>query len=124
CEIGLGAITNCRVSRKPCGHLDAGAGTQEGQGGLVADLDPPSGDHRHAPAQVGGLAPLLVIERRTFRTQAVVKEMHLAERPAADVALPAPAQLRKRHRGSRHLLWRAVDLGAVEDLAVALLVAP
>ena len=74
-EVGLGRVARCRVARETRGDDQLGAGAQQLQAGLVADLHAAAGEQRHAPAQVGQLAALGVVERGALGAQLVVEEM-------------------------------------------------
>ena len=61
------------------------AGPEQFQGGVVADLDPATGQHGVTPRQVNGLFSPLPVELGAIRTQGVVEEMDPVEVPLADV---------------------------------------
>src|SRR3546814_11464600 len=56
--VGLRCIARGRVAREARGDDQLGAGAQQFQAGLVADLDAAAGEQRNAAAQGGGLGAL------------------------------------------------------------------
>ena len=61
-EVGLGGVARGRVAREAGGDDQLRAGAQQLEAGLVADLHPPAGEQRDAPAQVGQLGALGEVE--------------------------------------------------------------
>ena len=61
-EVGLGGVARGGVAGKARGDDEVRARAQQLEPGLVADLDPPAGEQRHAAAQVGQLGALGEVE--------------------------------------------------------------
>ena len=86
-EVRLAGVARGRVAREPRGDDQVGAGPQQLQPGLVADLDAPAGQQRHASPQVGQLRPLREVEVAARRAQPVVEVMDDGVVLLADVAV-------------------------------------
>ena len=86
-EVRLLGVAGRRVAREARRHDQVRAGAQQLDPGLVADLHPPAGQHRHAALEVGGLRPLREVERGARRAQLVVEVVQLAVGLLADVAV-------------------------------------
>ena len=104
-EVRLLRIACGGVARKARGHDQLGAGAQQLQAGLVADLHAPAGEQRHAPVQIRRFAALGVVERRAVRAQLVVEKMDQRVLLLAHVAVPGLDRF-TRLRGVG--LWRYV----------------
>ena len=86
-EVRLGGVA-ARPHRAGTGGDDQrGAGAQQLDPGLVADLHAPAGEQRDAAAQVGRLRPLGVVEVAARRAHLVVERVQLPVRLLADVAV-------------------------------------
>ena len=91
-EIGFVGITRRRIAREAGGDDQLRTGAQQLQARLVADLDPPAGQQRDAPAQVGQFGALEEIELRAVRAHLVVEVVDQGVFLLAHVAV---AQLRR-----------------------------
>ncbi|MNV14181.1 hypothetical protein D3C71_1048560 [compost metagenome] len=99
-EVRLFGVTGRRVTREARGHDQLGAGTQQFEAGLVADLDPAASQQRDAAAQVGGLGALDEVQLGAAGAHLVVEVVQLGELLLAHVAM---AQFRRMHRFGRDL---------------------
>ena len=72
-EIGLLRVAGGRVAREPRRHDQVGAGAEQLDPGLVADLHPAARQHRDAALEVGGLRPLGEVELGARRAELVVE---------------------------------------------------
>jgi hypothetical protein len=95
--VGLAREPVRGVAREARGDDHFGAGAQELDRRVVADLHPGAGDEHDPAAQVGGLLALGEVERRTRRAQLIVEVVELEELGLADVAEPLdPRPARRR----------------------------
>ena len=104
-EIRLARVALRSIARKPGGHDELRARTQQLQPGLVADLHPPAGEERHAAAQVGELRSLCKVQLGARRAQLVVEMMDERVFLLADVA-----ELRLLRRTRFRLVLEVVSL--------------
>ena len=86
-KIGFGGVARGRVAWKSRGDDEVGAGTQQLDAGLEADLHAPTCEQRHATAQIGGLGALGVVEACARRTQLIVEVMQCGVVLLAHVAV-------------------------------------
>lgn len=86
-EVGLAGVADRRVAGEPGGDDELGAGPQQLDAGLVADLDPPAGEQGDPAGEVGGLGALALVERGARRAQLVVEVVDLQVVDLADVAV-------------------------------------
>src|SRR6185369_3834212 len=86
-EIRLRRIARGRVAWETRGDDQTRTRTQQLQTRLVADLDPPAGQQRDAPAQIRRFGTLGEIECRTLRAQLVVESVDQRIFLLADVAM-------------------------------------
>ena len=85
-EVGLARVAPGGVVREARGGHHGGAGAQQLEGRLVADLDPRPGDEGHAAVEVGRLEALLVVELGARGAQRVVEGVQRLVLDLADVA--------------------------------------
>ena len=85
--VGLGRVATRCVARESRRDDEPAARAQQLDAGLIPDLDPPAGQQRHPAGEVGGLAALAVVERRTVRTKLVVEMVDLRIVGLADIAV-------------------------------------
>ena len=74
-EVGLLRIPRRRIARKAGRDDQMGAGAQQLDPRLVADLDASAREQRNAAPQVGGLRALREVELRARRAQLIVERM-------------------------------------------------
>ena len=86
-EIGLLGVAGGRVAREARRHDQVGAGAEQLDPRLVADLDAAARQHGDAALEVGGLGALREVELGARRAELVVERMQLAVRLLADVAV-------------------------------------
>ena len=108
-EIGLLRVAGGRVAREPRRHDQVGAGAEQLDPGLVADLHAAARQHRDAALEVGGLGALgevelgarraeLVVERDAARGTAACRRSSAAPRWSAS---PGSALLARRDPRAR-----------------------
>ena len=86
-EVRLHGVAGRRVAGESGGDDQPRAGPEELDPRLVADLDPPAGQQRHAAAEVGRLGALGEVELGARRTELVVEVVDVGELLLADVAV-------------------------------------
>ena len=86
-EVGLPRVARGRVAREAGRHDQVGAGTQQLDAGLVADLHAPARQQGDAPREVCGLGALAVVEVAALRAQLVVERVDLDVVALAHVAV-------------------------------------
>ena len=92
-EVGLLRVARSGVAREARRHNESRACAQELESRLVADLDAPTGEQRHAAAQVGELRSLHEVDLRASRAELIVEVMDGREVLLAHVAVDRLAQL-------------------------------
>jgi hypothetical protein len=86
-KVSFARIALCGVARKARRDDDVGAGAQQLERGLVADLHPAAGHQRDASVQVGELGPLAEVEGGAAGAQLIVEVMDQREVLLADVTV-------------------------------------
>ena len=104
-EVGFGGEALGGIAREAGGDDELGAGAEELDAGLVADLDAAAGEQGDAAAEVGGLGAFAVVEVGAVRAELVVEVVDARGSLLADVAV-----LRLDH---------LAEVGVVGDFAVA-----
>ena len=124
-EVRLARVARGGVAGKAGGDDEACPAPQQLEPRLVADLDPPAGQQRHRPAQVGELGALGEVELGARRAELVVEVMQRGEVRLADVAVLLLERLPRRV-GRLHVLRderlgrdRREDVGRGEDRLAA-----
>ena len=114
-EVRLARVASCGVVREARRGHHGGAGPQQLERRLVADLDPRPRDEGHAAVKVGRLEALLVVELRARGAQRVVEGVQRLVLGLAHVAGPRLQDLaRALHLGRarrQHARRRDEDLG-------------
>jgi len=130
-EIGLLGVTCRRVAREARGDDQRGAGAQQLQAGLVADLDAAAGEQRDAAAEVGGLGALEEIEVAAGRAHLVVEVVdarvlflahvavlrleRFAHGPVGDLVHGLVGRREVVRRGEHRLAAQLADAGGIEQ---------
>ena len=86
-EVRLGRVASRGVAWKPGDDDERCSAAQQFDPGLVADLDPSTGEQRHGARQVGELAAFRIVELGAVGTELVVEVVDLAVLDLADVAV-------------------------------------
>ena len=86
-EVGLARVAGGAVAREPRRDDQLRPRPEQLDPGLVADLHPPAGEQRDAPAEVGALAALRKVEVAARAAELVVERVHLDVVPLADIAV-------------------------------------
>jgi hypothetical protein len=97
-RVELGGEPARGVVREPRDDDGLGAGAQQLDRGLVADLDPRAGDQADAAAEVRGLVALAPVELRARRAHLIVELVQLEELGLAHVAQPRGLDPRRSGR--------------------------
>ncbi len=86
-EVGLRRVARGRVAREARRHDQPGAGPEQLDPGLIADLHAAAREQSDPPAQVRGLRALAEVEGRTGRAELVVEGVDVLVALLADVAV-------------------------------------
>ncbi len=86
--VGLLGVAAGGIPGKPGGDDQGGAGPEQLDAGLVADLDPSAGEQRHLAREVGGFGALGEVEGCAGGAQLVVEVVDCEVALLADVAVP------------------------------------
>ena len=83
----FGCVPRRRITRESRRDDQLGTAAQQFDAGLVADLDPATGEQRDRAVQIGQLAALVEVELATGRAQLVVERVQSGVSPFAHVAV-------------------------------------